>query len=137
PGLRYADNIAERPPTVRAATRGARRRLAAPPSGPFGRGRSGGAERRGEAGGYGLRAARDVEFAQDVLHVRLDRSHADHQLIGDLAIAAPAPEQLEHLAFAWRQSRRHHVRLWRTYLPLQPRRLQDAQHDRRQSGRGI
>src|SRR5512145_3420865 len=47
-----------------------------------------------------LHAAGEVELAQDVLHVDLDRALGDFQLAGDLLVAGTPGEEAEDLALA-------------------------------------
>ena len=53
----------------------------------------------------GRRARGEIELAQDVGDVPVDRVLAEHQPLGDLRIRQPVGEQAEHLALAWRELR--------------------------------
>ncbi len=54
--------------------------------------------------GGGGRPRREVELAQDVRHVAVDRVLADHQAGGDLAIREPFREQTKHVLLAARNA---------------------------------
>jgi len=45
---------------------------------------------------------RSVELSAQGRHMALDRSHRHEQPSGDLLVGQVVPEQIEHLAFAWR-----------------------------------
>ena len=48
----------------------------------------------------GLDAVAEVELLQQVPDVRLDRRERDHELLGDLAVGEPAPDEPQHLELA-------------------------------------
>ena len=47
-----------------------------------------------------VRAVLGVQLRHDVRLVRLDRLHADHEVVGDLLIGAPFGNELQHLALS-------------------------------------
>ena len=49
---------------------------------------------------HGGGARGDANLAVDGRQVAVDRARADHELVGDLRIAQPLGQQLEHLALA-------------------------------------
>jgi len=58
---------------------------------------------RGQAGLVGdddqLDPVGRIELGEKPGHIRLDRGHADDELIGDLRVGHAAPDQAQHLAF--------------------------------------
>src|SRR5215510_3035877 len=46
---------------------------------------------------YGFRAAGDIQFRQDVIHMEFDRSFRNGQAGADLFITAPFAQKLQHL----------------------------------------
>lgn len=45
----------------------------------------------------------DVEFAEDVVDVSLDRANAEDEIVGDLLVRGPLGDHSQDFPLAWRQ----------------------------------